>query len=72
MISYHSLEDRIVKRRLVSAASSSDGASSPMPVPAVAPSFRLLNRKVVRPTEEEIAENPRARSAKLRAAEKIA
>ena len=72
VISYHSLEDRIVKRRLVSAASSSDGVSSPMPVPAVAPSFRLLNRKVVRPTEEEIAENPRARSAKLRAAEKIA
>ena len=71
VISYHSLEDRIVKRRLVSAASSSDGASSPMPVPAVAPSFRLLNRKVVRPTEEEIAENPRARSAKLRAAEKL-
>ncbi len=72
VISYHSLEDRIVKRRLVSVASSSDGASSPLPVPAVAPSFRLLTRKVIRPTDDEVAANPRARSAKLRAAEKIA
>jgi 16S rRNA (cytosine1402-N4)-methyltransferase len=73
VISYHSLEDRMVKRRLVSAASP-ENASSPvsLPQPAAAPLLRLLNRKVMRPSEREVAANPRARSAKLRAAERVA
>ncbi len=70
VISYHSLEDRIVKRRLVSASSSPDDTSLPVVTPVAAPEYRLLFRKPMTPTEEEIADNPRARSAKLRAAER--
>jgi len=71
VISYHSLEDRIVKRRLVSASSSPDDTSLPVAMPAAAPDFRLLSRKPMLPSEEEIADNPRARSAKLRAVERV-
>jgi len=71
VISYHSLEDRIVKRRLVSASSSPDVTSLPVMAPVVAPDFRLLARKPMTPTEAEVAENPRARSAKLRVIERI-
>lgn len=71
VISYHSLEDRIVKRRLVSASSSPDVTSLPVMAPVVAPDFRLLVRKPMTPTEAEVAENPRARSAKLRVIERI-
>jgi len=61
VISFHSLEDRIVKRTFARLASADPG-----------PAFlRLLTRKPVTPTEEEIAANSRARSAKLRAAEKV-
>jgi 16S rRNA (cytosine1402-N4)-methyltransferase len=70
VISYHSLEDRIVKRRLVSASSSPDKTSLPVMAPVVAPDYRLLFRKPMIPEEKEIAENPRARSAKLRAVER--
>ncbi|MFV9839100.1 MAG: 16S rRNA (cytosine(1402)-N(4))-methyltransferase RsmH [Aaplasma endosymbiont of Hyalomma asiaticum] len=51
--SFHSLEDRIVKQEFSSLCSSGR--------------FRLLNRKVIRPSEEEIRANSRARSAKMRA-----
>jgi len=71
VISYHSLEDRIVKRRLVSASSSPDDTSLPVVTPVAAPDFRLLFRKPMTPTEEEITDNPRARSAKLRAVERL-
>ena len=71
VISYHSLEDRIVKRRLVSASSSPDTTSLPVMAPVAAPDFRLLFRKPMTPTDEEIAENPRSRSAKLRAIERV-
>ena len=70
VISYHSLEDRIVKRRLVSASSSPDSTSLPVMAPVVAPDFRLLFRKPMVPGESEVVENPRARSAKLRAVER--
>jgi 16S rRNA (cytosine1402-N4)-methyltransferase len=70
VISYHSLEDRIVKRRLVSASSSPDTTSLPVMAPVVAPDYRLLFRKPITPDEDEIAANPRARSAKLRAVER--
>ncbi len=59
VIAFHSLEDRIVKRFLRERSS----------VPE--PSFRTLTRRVMRPSAEEIARNPRARSARLRAAEAI-
>ena len=71
MISYHSLEDRMVKRRLVSASSSPDTTSLPVAMPAAAPDYRLLFRKPMRPTEDEIGRNPRARSALLRACERL-
>jgi 16S rRNA (cytosine1402-N4)-methyltransferase len=54
-IAYHSLEDRIVKRFLVTE-----------------PTLRVLTRKPVRPSREEVSRNPRARSARLRAAAKEA
>jgi len=71
VISYHSLEDRMVKtkfRRL------QKGCICPPSLPQCRcgkkPEFKILTRKVIRPQEDEIAENRRARSARLRAAEK--
>ena len=73
VITYHSLEDRIVKRRF---ASGFAGCECPPNLPVCAcgrvAELRSLARKVARPTEEEVASNPRARSAKLRAVEKVA
>lgn len=70
VVSFHSLEDRIVKTFLAD-RSKVTGPSRHQPdiVPA-AMSFRLLTRRPVTPDEAEIAANPRARSAKLRAAER--
>ena len=71
VISYHSLEDRIVKRRF--AVDSKD--SSPIRLPVIPddarPSLRLLTRGAEVPSDTEISENPRAASAKLRAAERV-
>ena len=70
VISFHSLEDRIVKRFLTS-RSRRAAVSRHQPVAqSAAPSFRLLTTKAVIADVEETAENPRARSAKLRAAER--
>ncbi len=70
-ISYHSLEDRLVKRRFARGAG---GCVCPPDLPVCGcgqtAELRLLTRKPVRPTPEEIALNNRARSAVLRAAEK--
>ncbi len=63
VISYHSLEDRIVKKFIRERKRSANDASRE-------PGLRPLSKKPVTPTPEEIADNPRARSAKLRAAEK--
>jgi 16S rRNA (cytosine1402-N4)-methyltransferase len=72
VVSFHSLEDRIVKNFLVE-RSKSGGGSRHLPERAsVPPSFDLLTRRPVIPGEQEIADNPRARSAKLRAAERNA
>ncbi len=73
VLSYHSLEDRITKRIFAEAAGRTPNApgSSPaawLPSALRAPTLSLLTRKPVLPTEAEIAQNPRARSAKLRAA----
>jgi len=70
VVSFHSLEDRIVKNFL-SERSKTGGGSRHLPeVAQSAPSFQLLTRRPVVAGEDEVAHNPRARSAKLRAAER--
>jgi 16S rRNA (cytosine1402-N4)-methyltransferase len=70
-ISFHSLEDRAVKR-FMQGHSQVDPALKALPVvPAAArPRLRLIGRRI-RPADAEIARNPRARSALLRVAEKL-
>jgi 16S rRNA (cytosine1402-N4)-methyltransferase len=72
VISFHSLEDRIVKRFLRDEARG-DSFPPDLPVPqsALTPRLRLIG-KAVRPAEREVRENPRARSAVLRVAERLA
>jgi 16S rRNA (cytosine1402-N4)-methyltransferase len=72
VISYHSLEDRIVKQFM------RDAASSCLCPPGTVecrcghtPTLRLISRKVIKPTSLEIESNPRSRSAKLRIAERL-
>ncbi|MEZ5921382.1 MAG: 16S rRNA (cytosine(1402)-N(4))-methyltransferase RsmH [Parvularculaceae bacterium] len=68
VVTFHSLEDRIVKRFFSSRSGREGGASRHAPqLRTIAPSFKLLSAKAASPTQEEISENPRARSAKLRA-----
>jgi 16S rRNA (cytosine1402-N4)-methyltransferase len=70
VVSFHSLEDRIVKN-FFNERSKSGGGSRHLPeVKQVAPSFRLLTKRPVTPGDSEVAANPRARSAKLRGAER--
>jgi 16S rRNA (cytosine1402-N4)-methyltransferase len=71
VITFHSLEDGLVKRFLAERAGREKGASRHLPRDASAkpaPSFRLVNRGATTPGQAEIEANPRARSAKLRAA----
>jgi 16S rRNA (cytosine1402-N4)-methyltransferase len=73
VVAFHSLEDRIVKRFLADRSATRSGASRHAPERAVAaPTFELLVRGSVDPGEEEIRVNPRARSARLRAARRTA
>jgi 16S rRNA (cytosine1402-N4)-methyltransferase len=73
VVSFHSLEDRIVKRFLAGRSATKAGGSRHMPEGEVAPAtFELLARGAVTPGEEEIRINPRARSARLRAARRTA
>ena len=78
VVAYHSLEDRKVKTFLRVRSGSLPRSSRHIPeLPAggkaaPAPSFRLLHRGAVRPSAAEVAVNPRARSARLRAAERTA
>jgi len=68
VVSFHSLEDRVVKRFLQARAFSGGGGSRYAPeVAAAEPAFRDLS-KAIGPDKDELAENPRARSAKLRVA----
>lgn len=69
VISYHSLEDRLVKHFFRSG--NFEGKPEKDFYGNVKTPFRLINRKVIVPTEEEQRLNPRVRSAKLRVAEKI-
>jgi 16S rRNA (cytosine1402-N4)-methyltransferase len=72
LLSFHSLEDRIVKQRLKALEK---GCTCPPQLPRCIcgqkPQIRILTKKVIRPTAEEIEANPMARSTRLRAAEKI-
>jgi 16S rRNA (cytosine1402-N4)-methyltransferase len=72
VLAYHSLEDRLVKQVLT--AASHDRAPRDLPVVPVGlgAELRLLTRGAQRPTAAEVATNPRAASARLRAAERIA
>jgi len=72
VISYHSLEDRLVKHFM---QAESKTCLCPPEVPVCTcghtPTLRLVNRKAIAPSEEEMRDNPRSRSAKLRVAERI-
>jgi 16S rRNA (cytosine1402-N4)-methyltransferase len=70
-LSYHSLEDRIVKSAFAAGSKSSAPVGFPVELEEHKPYLRLLTRGTEAPTEQEIQENPRAASAKLRAVEKI-
>jgi len=70
VVSFHSLEDRIVKNFLTERGKAAGGSRHLPEVAQAAPSFRILTKRPVTPDEAEIAANPRARSAKLRAAER--
>jgi 16S rRNA (cytosine1402-N4)-methyltransferase len=73
VLSYHSLEDRIVKHVFADlAATSVHPADLPEHVIPRTPQLRILTRRPVTPSPAEIETNPRAESAKLRAAEKLA
>ena len=70
VITYHSLEDRMVKN--VMKTGNVNGKAEEDPVYGRKPSpYRLVNNKVIVPSEEETERNPRSRSAKLRIAEKL-
>ena len=72
VLAYHSLEDRIVKRTFVAAATGREGTSHPLAPPvATSPRLAILTRRPETPNADEVAANPRAESAKLRAAEKL-
>ncbi len=71
VLSYHSLEDRIVKQALAKAATSSAPLDLPIELPEHAPVLRLVTKGAEQATAEEINANPRAASVRLRAAEKI-
>jgi 16S rRNA (cytosine1402-N4)-methyltransferase len=71
VLSYHSLEDRIVKRELTAWASSAAPPGLPVEPPGTGARLRLLTRGAEVPGEAELAANPRSASARLRAAERI-
>jgi len=71
VLSYHSLEDRIVKQAFAARARSSAPVDLPVVPPGTGPTLRLLTKGAEVPSQDEIEANPRAASAKLRAAERI-
>lgn len=72
IITFHSLEDRIVKQTYADLASGCNCPKSlPICVCGRVPSVKVLTRKPILPSAEEIESNPRSRSAKLRIAEKL-
>jgi 16S rRNA (cytosine1402-N4)-methyltransferase len=70
-ITFHSLEDRIVKQTLAAGAADRTPPDLPVPVPELGPVLRLLTRGGEAASDTELAVNPRAASARVRAAERI-
>ena len=72
IITFHSLEDRIVKQTFADLAS---GCTCPRDLPVCVcgkrPELKIITKKPILPSEAEIERNPRSRSAKLRVAEKV-
>ena len=72
VITFHSLEDRLVKRAFLDKAK---GCTCPPDFPVCVcgnkPKLKIITRKPITAGEEELRENPRSRSAKLRVAEKV-
>lgn len=71
VLAYHSLEDRIVKRELADQTVDRTPAGLPVTLPGHEPRFRALTRGAEQPPAEEAEHNPRAASARLRAAERV-
>jgi 16S rRNA (cytosine1402-N4)-methyltransferase len=76
VLAYHSLEDRMVKETFGRWAGDEDDrrvpAKMPVPPPKPRPLARVLTRRPLRPAADEVAANPRAESARLRAVERLA
>ncbi|MBB5805167.1 16S rRNA (cytosine1402-N4)-methyltransferase [Saccharothrix ecbatanensis] len=68
---YQSLEDRMVKRAFTALATSTSPQDLPVELPGHGPQLRLVTRGAEQANEQEIADNPRAASVRLRAAERI-
>jgi 16S rRNA (cytosine1402-N4)-methyltransferase len=72
VLAYHSLEDRLVKERFAAWAGTRDTQLPGFPVePERQGLVRRITRRALRPSDAEVAANPRARSARLRAVEKL-
>jgi len=71
VLAYHSLEDRIVKRELTARAQSRTPVDLPVELPGYGPELRLVTRGAEVARDEETADNPRAASVRLRAAERV-
>jgi 16S rRNA (cytosine1402-N4)-methyltransferase len=71
IIAFHSLEDRIVKRTFLALAGKREVNRQLPELQNAPPLLRILTRKPVRPGAEELERNPRSRSARLRAAERV-
>jgi 16S rRNA (cytosine1402-N4)-methyltransferase len=71
VLSYHSLEDRLTKQVLARGATTDAPADLPVVPEALQPPLRLLTRGAEKASDAEVAENPRARSVRLRAAERV-
>src|SRR3954467_1518984 len=70
VVSFHSLEDRIVKNFFTERGKSGGGSRHLPELAQAAPSFQILTKRPVTPDDDELRDNPRARSAKLRAGER--
>ncbi|WP_279106501.1 16S rRNA (cytosine(1402)-N(4))-methyltransferase RsmH [Gordonia paraffinivorans] len=71
VMSYQSLEDRIVKREFVARATSKSPPGLPVELPGMAAEFRLVTRGAERPDEEELTSNPRSAPVRVRAIERV-
>ena len=73
VISYHSLEDRLVKNFMArEAAQCICPPELPVCVCRHRPRLSLVNRRIIRPGADEVAANPRSRSARMRVAQRLA